>query len=125
MVQNGQFVFIDTMTSGCGHPIFDLCSMCSVYRVGTMLDEGQMNPLVKGFLPEEQALMWDTYLRSYLQSDNEQYIRRVENQVIAVCCARTLLAVLFIPGLLSPKRIEFLKKIVLDYCARGVEPIEF
>lgn len=33
MVQDGHFLFIDMMTCGSGHPIFDMGSMCSVYHM--------------------------------------------------------------------------------------------
>ena len=124
MVQNGEFVFIDLMTCGSGHPVFDFGSICTVYHLPPDGNKA-VSPLVKNFTREEAARIWDVYLRSYLESDDEEYVRKVERQVVAVSAARTLFAAVFIPGLLTEERIAFLKKTAFSYVDEGIEPFTF
>lgn len=121
MVQNGEFVFIDLMTCGCGHPIFDMSSMCSIYHNPHIPE----SPLLEPFSKEEIGLIWDVYLRSYLDTDDEEFIRKVERQVSAVSAARNLFAAVFIPGLIPQHILDELKSIALSYVDEGIEPITF
>ncbi|MBR4343199.1 MAG: anti-sigma factor antagonist [Lachnospiraceae bacterium] len=125
MLQNDELVFIDLMTCGCGHPVFDLGSMCSVYHMPPKFGSREASPLTRNFTEEESKLMWDTYLRSYLDSDDEEFIRKVERQVTAISSARTLFAALFMPGLIPASHLEFLKKTALAYVDEGLEPINW
>ena len=125
MVQNGEFVFIDLMTCGSGHPVFDLGSMCSVYHMPPKFGSREASPLTRNFSEEESALIWDTYLRAYLDSDDTGFLKKAETQITAISAARTLFAAVFIPGLLSPDRIEYLKNTALSYVDNGLEPLCF
>ena len=62
MLQDGEFVFIDTMTCGYGHPVFDLSSMCFVYHIGPKPTGTETSPLIEGFKVEERKRIWDVYI---------------------------------------------------------------
>ena len=125
MVQGGEFVFIDLMTCGSGHPIFDLASMCTAYHIPRGEAERQQSPLLRNFTEDETRLIWNTYLRAYLDTEDEDIVRRAERQITAFSSARTLFAAVFIPGLLPPEHIDALKKNAISYVDDGLEPICF
>lgn len=125
MVQNGEFVFIDLMTCGSGHPVFDLSSMCTIYHIPPKPEPREKYPLIRNFTEEERARIWDVYLRTYLDTRDEALIRKAERQITAIATARTLFAAVFIPGMLSPDRIETMKRTALDYVDGGMEPLCF
>ena len=125
MVQNGEFVFVDLMTCGSGHPVFDLGSMCTVYHMPPKFGSREASPLTRNFTEQESAQIWDTYLRSYLETDDAALLAKAERQITAISAARTLFAAVFIPGLLPPDRIEYMKRVALDYVDSGIEPLCF
>lgn len=125
MVQNGEFVFIDLMTCGSGHPVFDLGSMCTVYHMPPKFGSREASPLTRNFTEEESAQIWNTYLRSYLETDDAALLAKAERQITAISAARTLFAAVFIPGLLPPDRIEYMKRVALDYVDSAIEPLCF
>ena len=125
MVQNGEFVFVDLMTCGSGHPVFDLGSMCTVYHMPPKFGSREASPLTRNFTEQESAQIWNTYLRSYLETDDAALLAKAERQITAISAARTMFAAVFIPGLLPPDRIEYMKRVALDYVDSGIEPLCF
>ena len=127
MMQNGDYMFIDLSTSGKGHPIFDMVSMCLGFKLGQYMSEEQREAreLTRGFSVDEIKLIWDTYIRTYLDTDDEEFIAKAEEQIMAVACTRILLATVTIPGLLDPERVEVMKNRVISYYDKGLEPICF
>ena len=125
MVQNGEFVFIDLMTCGSGHPVFDLGSMCSVYHMPPKFGSRDASPLLRNFTEDESARIWDVYLRAYLDTQDEALIQKAERQITVISAARTLFAPVFIPGMLPQDHVEYLKRITLDYVDDGLEPLCF
>lgn len=71
------------------------------------------------------ARIWDVYLRTYLDTQDEALIRKAERQITTIAAARTLFAAVFIPGMLSPDRIESMKRTALDYVDGGMETLCF
>ncbi len=126
MLQNGEFVFIDLSDAGTGHPILDMVSMCLGFKLGqTASDEEKENSeLMRWFSRDEMQLIWDTYLRSYLDTDDEAFLKKAEEQITAVTCARVL-AVAAVRSGLPEELIQFFKKTVLDIYDKGLEPICF
>ncbi len=55
---------IDLMTSGSGHPVFEMTSMCSVYHMPPKFGNREVSPLLRIFTEEESSEIWDIYLRS-------------------------------------------------------------
>jgi len=125
MVQDGQLLFIDLMTCGSGHPVFDLSSMCSAYHMPPKFGDRGASPLTRSFTEEECQHIWEVYLSAYLDTRDEALLRRAERQITAVSAARTLFATVFIPGLLSKDVVEFLKHTALSYVEDEPEPLCF
>ena len=126
MVQNGEFMFIDLMTCGCGHPIFDLASMCISYFFSQRSPESQKTSvLLRNFTSEEIARIWNTYLCAYLGTTDESFLRKAVPQIAALTAARMLFATIAVPGLFSPEQIHNLKQTALAYVDSGLEPICF
>ena len=113
MLQDDELIFIDVANGGYGHPILDMASMCVIYLVGALDEASRMGSIyTRDFTADECRGIWDTYLRSYLATDDEGLIGRAERQILIFACARSLFAAL-IPNLMQPERIKFLKSIVM------------
>ena len=125
MVQNGEYLFIDLMTSACGHPVFDLASMCSFYHFPQDEESRKNNTLLRNFTEEECSRIWDIFLRAYFDTEDEAYLRKAERQITAVSAVRDLFSTIFFPGHLSQERIDYLKSVALSYVDSGLEPFCF
>ena len=127
MLQDGEFMFIDLSGAGKGHPIFDMVSMCLVFKLGQTVDEQtrKNSDLMRWFDVDEMKLMWDTYIKTYLDTDDETFIKKAEEQITAVACTRALLATAAIPGHFGKELIAFFKNTVMAYYDKGLEPICF
>ena len=125
MVQRGELMFIDMMTCGSGHPVFEMTSMCTIYHMPPKFGSREANPLLRNFTQEEIDQIWDVYLRTYLDTDDEALLKKAERQITAVASARTLFAAVFLPGLISPEKLEELKRTALEYADEGLEPLVF
>ena len=66
--QNDELVFINLMTCGSGHPVFEMSSMCSVYHMPPKFGSREASPLLRNFTEEESSEIWNIYLRSYLDT---------------------------------------------------------
>lgn len=127
MLQNGDYMFIDLSASGKGHPIFDMVSMYWGFCFGRKMSEEakEARELTRGFSFDEMKLIWDTYIRAYLGTDDEEFIKKAEEQIMAVACARVILAAITLPGMFSEKQINFFKNTVVNCFDKGLEPICF
>jgi uncharacterized protein (TIGR02172 family) len=126
MVQDGEFVFIDLSSGGKGHPIFDMVSMCAIYFLNAQNEESRKNGLLlRGFSKEECMLIWDTFLRTYLDTNDEALVQKAQQQILAVSSARMLFAAIAVPGLLSETQINVLRSTALGYVDSGLEPLCF
>ena len=126
MVQNGEFVFIDMMTCGSGHPIIDMGSMCATYHMTRRADtSGEESPLISPFTEEERACMWDSYLRGSLDTEDENLLKKAERQITAFSAARVLFAAVAIPGFYTQDYIDYLKRLAISYVDEGMEPLCF
>ena len=127
MLQNGDYMFIDLSSSGKGHPIFDMVSMYWGFCFGRKMSEEakEARELTRGFSFDELKLIWDTYIRTYLGTDDEEFIKKAEEQIMAVACARVILAAIALPGMFSEKQINFFKNTVVNCFDKGLEPICF
>lgn len=128
MLQNGEYLFIDLSTSGMGHPILDLTSMALAFKFTSMKDDyeerRQKSELNRDFNREEAQLIWDTFLRAYLDTDDKAFIKKAEYQVMAYSALRILFAAFAVPGLLSEQQLQSLKQFALGY-SQHIQPICF
>ena len=127
MLQDNEFMFIDLSNTGKGHPIFDMVSMCLVFKLGQNVDEQtrKNSDLMRWFTVDEMKIMWDTYIRTYLDTDDKALIEKAEEQITAVACTRALLATIAIPDHFSKELIEFFKNTAFAYFDKGLKPICF
>lgn len=126
MLQNGELMFIDLATAGLGHPIFDMASMYSIfYERANDPKAIAESPVLCHFTPEEIIHIWKTYIRAYLDTDDEALIRKAEYQIGAISTTRKLFMVIAMPGVLTFEAIDGMKKIIFSYYDNGLEPICF
>ena len=80
MLQDGEFMFIDLSNAGKGHPIFDMVSMFLVFKLDQNVDEEarKNSGLMRWFDKDEMKLMWDTYIKTYLNTDDKALIEKAE-----------------------------------------------
>ena len=126
MLQDGEMMFIDLATCGMGHPIIDLTSMHSLFKERANNPKAiSESPILRHFTQEEISHIWDLYIRTYLDTDDEALIKKAEEQIFAVSLARKLFAVIAIPGMLTPEMIGAMKHAIIAYYDKGLEPICF
>jgi uncharacterized protein (TIGR02172 family) len=128
MLQDDEWLFIDLSTSGMGHPILDLTSMALTFKFTSMKDnydeKRKTSELNRDFTREEAKLIWDTFLRAYLDTDDEAFLKMAEYQVMAYSALRILFVAFAVPGLISDQELQGLKQFALGYC-QHIQPICF
>ena len=128
MIQNGEFMFIDLSSGGMGHPVFDLTSMALIYKFPSMSpdfeDVKKHNMYISHFSREEVLLIWDTYLRTYFEGKDDEFIAKAERQILSYAALRLLFTAVAIPGLIPEHRLQTMKSIALGYC-QNIEPLCF
>lgn len=118
MLQGKELMFIDLSCAGCGHPIFDLMSM----YLTAACHQGE---LLSSYTKEEAYHIWKVFLSAYLQTDDEAFLAKAEEQVAAFSSARFLLGLLRIPDLMKPEEIAIYKARACALYDKGLEPICF
>ena len=118
MLQGEELMFIDLSCAGCGHPIFDLMSM----YLTAACHQGE---LLSSYTKEEAYHIWKVFLSAYLQTEDEAFLAKAEEQVAAFSCARFLLGLLRIPDLMKPEEIAAYKAKACALYDKGLEPICF
>lgn len=118
MLQGKELMFIDLSCAGCGHPIFDLMSM----YLTAACHQGE---LLSSYTKEEAYHIWKVFLSAYLQTEDEAFLSKAEEQVAAFSSARFLLGLLRIPDLMKPEKIAAYKAKACALYDKGIEPICF
>lgn len=120
MQQDGELMFIDMAACGKGHPIFDMGSMYLVYNFFATngFDFGARD-MLHGFTKEQAKHIWDRFIRSHLESDDEALITRAEEQIGAFVGSTIILAALHIPGIFSKEAVDAMKNLHLTTMIRA------
>ena len=118
MLQDKELMFIDLSCAGCGHPIFDLMSM----YLTAACHQGE---LLSSYTKEEAYHIWKVFLSAYLQTEDEAFLAKAEEQVAAFSSARFLLGLLRIPDLMKPEEIAIYKARACALYDNGIEPLCF
>lgn len=79
MLQNGEVLLIDMDTLCHGHPVFELASMYNAYVGYCELDHSQIKDFL-GITYETAGEFWQKSLELYLDTDDKDYIKSVENK---------------------------------------------
>ena len=126
MVREGEMMFIDLGTAGTGHPIFDMVSMYSLFVDRADNDEAiAASPVLRPFTKEEIKRIWSVFIRTYLDTENEELITKAERQIEALSLARRLFMVIAIPGSLTPEALAAMKQKLFSLCDSGLGEICF
>ena len=121
-----ELMFIDMSACGKGHPIFDMGSMYLIYNffASNGLDFSAKD-MLNGFTKQQAKHIWDRFIRSYLGSDDEEFIALAEEQIGGVVGSSIILAALHIPGIFPKEAVDALQKLALDYYNKGIGEICF
>ena len=118
MLQGDEVMFIDLSCAGCGHPIFDLMSM----YLSAGCHQGE---LFQRYTAEESYHIWKVFLSTYLDTEDEAFLAKAEEQVAAFSCARFMLGLLRIPNLMTPEEMASYKAKFTALYDKGIEPLCF
>ena len=118
MLQGDELMFIDLSCAGYGHPIFDLMSM----YLTAACHQGE---LFQNYTTEEARHIWEVFLSAYLNTEDAEFLAKVEEQVAAFSCARFLLGLLRIPDLMKPEEMAIYKARFSALYDKGIEPLCF
>ena len=83
------------------------------------------SPILSRFTSEEIIHIWDLYIRTYLGTDDEAFIKKAEHQIAALAYARRLFVVTAMPGLLTPEEFAAMKEKLFGLYDSGFEPLCF
>lgn len=126
MVRDGEMMFIDLGTAGTGHPIFDMVSMYSLFVDRADNDEAiAASPVLRPFTKDEIRRIWNVFIHTYLDTDDEEIITKAERQIGALSLARRLFMVIAIPGSLTPEALAAMKQKLFSLCDGGLGEICF
>ncbi len=76
MIQNGEPLFIDVDRMSTGHPIVDIANMYMFYIAYGEMDR-TITPSFMGFSSEVAGEFFNEFIRSYLDTDDEEHIQKV------------------------------------------------
>ena len=126
MVKNGKMYFIDLAAAGVGHHINDLMGMYNIYRINIHNPDKMKNsPLLKNFTMDELNLIWDTFLKEYIGTNDENILKKAEEQIAGFAFTRILFAEIALPGYLPKPVLEMYTKKAVSFYDKGLEPLVF
>ncbi len=89
MRQNGENLLIDMDTLAMGHPIFEFSAIYAAYKGFSCID----STVIEKFLGINRAQsedFWQITLKSYFDTQDEEFLQRIENASAIICYARLL-----------------------------------
>ncbi len=119
-LQGDEVLLIDMDTLAVGHPIFELGSMYNAYIGFSEYDNSAILSF-QGFDLETSRKFWHKVLAAYLETDDEERIREVENKARIVGYTRLIRRSIRRKGMESPEsraEIELWKGELLDLLSR-------
>ena len=112
MVQNGEPLLIDMDTLCMGHPIFELASMYNAFLGFSELDPEDVIRFM-GYTRETSERFWNTSLKLYLETDDEERCKQIEDKARVIGYVRMLRRALRRPDDAdSPAKIAHYKKML-------------
>ena len=119
-LQGDEVLLIDMDTLAVGHPIFELGSMYNAYIGFSEYDNSAILSF-QGFDLETSRKFWHKVLAAYLETDDEERIREVENKARIVGYTRLIRRSIRRKGMESPEsraEIELWKGELLDLLSK-------
>ena len=89
MVQNGEPLLIDMDTLCMGHPVFELASMYNAFLGFSELDHEEVMRFM-GYNRVTSERFWNISLKLYLDTDNEELCKQIENKARVIGYVRML-----------------------------------
>ena len=89
VLSGGEVLLIDMDTLAVGHPIFELAQMYNSY-LGFAERDHDIIKEFQGFDYETAEKFWNASLKAYLDTDDEEYIKSVNDKVRLVAAVRML-----------------------------------
>ena len=125
-MRGDEVMFIDLATAGMGHPIFDLISMYSLFC--DRADDPEAiagSAVLSRFTQDEIRRIWDVFIRTYLGTDDEAFIKKAEHQIAVFSHTRRLFMMVAMPGSLTPEEFAAMKQKLFALYDSGFAPICF
>jgi len=94
MLQDGEFLLIDMIDIGYGHPIFDL-SMNGISSRFYLQD----SEMILGLNQERALTVWENQFREYFGTDDEAILAPKRDMIKAFMCPRLILFPYYVPGM--------------------------
>ena len=110
MLQNGETLLIDMDTLAMGHPVFEFSAIFAAYIGFSCIDPGNVEQFL-GIRHEDAARFWQTTVKEYFGTDDEEKIREIENMSAIICYARILRRTIR-----KAKEDEDYKARLVDFC---------
>ena len=88
-LQNDEVLIIDMDTLAVGHPVYELAAMYNAYVGFSEYDHGVVKEF-QGFDWDTAQVFWHKTLAAYLRSDDEEYIKEIEDKARIVSYARLI-----------------------------------
>ncbi len=88
-LQNGEVLIIDMDTLAVGHPVFELAAMYNAYVGFSEIDHNVVKEF-QGFDFETSTTFWHKVLAAYLETDDEEKIKEVEDKARIVSYTRLI-----------------------------------
>ncbi len=126
MMQNGEVLLIDMDTLCHGHPIFELGSIFNAYQGFASLDHNVSKNFL-GIPYEVSSEFWHKFLKLYLNTEDEEKIKEVENKAKLIGFTRLMRRRIRRNGLNEEegrKEIEFYKNNIIELLD-SVNTLEF
>ena len=124
MIQNGEPLLIDMDTLCMGHPIFELGPMFNAFVGYSELDHSATMEFF-GFTHEVAGIFWNTALKTYLGTEDEEFCREVAEKAMLIGYVRMLRRALRRPEENdSPAKINRCKE-MLGYLLNRVDKLTF
>ena len=89
MIQNGEPILIDLDTLCMGHPIFELGSMYNAFLGFSAIDHNVIMEFM-GYNRETAGRFWNTSLKKYLATEDEDVCRSVEEKAMIIGYTRLI-----------------------------------
>ena len=126
MIRDGEMMFIDLATAGMGHPIFDMGSMHSLFCDRANDPKAiAASPVLCRFTQDEIRRIWSVFIGTYLDTDDEEFIKKATRQIAVLSLARRLFMVVAMPGMLSPEAFAAMKQGLTALYGNGMGEICF
>ena len=89
MQQNGENLLIDMDTLSMGHPIFEFAAIYLAYVGFSCVNHNNVKEFL-GISYEQASEFWQETLRAYFETEDESYLKEIENKSAIIGYARIL-----------------------------------